>query len=260
MKIRLKTKTDYYVLIPIWVLFIFTFISILALGRYHTVYNGFSNALLFFIFFSFLPFGLTIGIIGDRILSNIELKKLQPEEVDKIKNKKEFNREDKIRLLILAITTFLTIPYYNALSGFFTIGFNLTIPLLGIECLKAQIWPFFPVHLGLNHAWLGYYLVVCAVLNSKIEKYFDHNAMSNLIVFGFCFLSLWGVGWMLNDFINEQIAPIIPGASFPFLTPSFRSLFSLAFLFQVMIVFGLAFLMYHFGWKKYYLPRIIKNG
>ncbi|MHA1380672.1 MAG: hypothetical protein ACTSRG_20075 [Candidatus Helarchaeota archaeon] len=250
---------DYFVLIPIWGLYIFALICILALGRYNTVYSGFSNAINFFIFFGFLPFGLTMGLIGDRYFAQIELKNYPNQDMKLNNNSFKLNREDKIRLILLIVITFLTIPYFNALTGFFVTGINITIPLYGIEGLKAQIWPFFPVHLGLNHGWLGYFLLVCAILNSKIEKLFEHNAFSELIILGFCFISIWGAGWLINDFVTEQIAQIFPGASFPFLTPSTRDLFNPKLAIQFLIVFVLAYLMFHFGWTKYYKPRILEK-
>ncbi|MHA1385173.1 MAG: hypothetical protein ACTSR3_15595 [Candidatus Helarchaeota archaeon] len=250
---------DIYVLIPIWFLYIFTIICILALGRFNTVYNGFSNAITFFIFFGFLPFGLTMGIVGDRYFAQLELQKSPKQDIKIEKTKPKLSKEDKIRIILIALATLLTIPYYNALTGFFVVGVNITIPIFGIEGLKSQIWPFFPVHLGLNHAWLGYFLIICAILNSKIEKLFDHTFISELVVFGFCFISIWGTGWLINDFVAEQIAPIFPGAYFPFLTPSRNEIFSVELLIQILVVFFLAYLMYHLGWEKYYRPLIFKS-
>lgn len=107
---------------------------------------------------------------------------------------------------------------------------------------------------------MGYFIIFCSILNSKIEKLFDHSIVSEWIIFGFCFISIWGTGWLLNDFVYEQIAPIFPGAYFPFLTPSRADLYKPEFIIQIFIVMGLAFLMYYFGWRKYYRPKIIKKS
>ncbi|MFX0134361.1 MAG: hypothetical protein ACFFDN_12045 [Candidatus Hodarchaeota archaeon] len=240
-------------------MYIFTISCILALGRYYTVYSGFSNAFSFAILFAFIPFGLSLGVIGDRFYAKLELQNYNDNK-DIPNPPFELNKEDKIRILLIISATIITLPYIIALTGLSVVGINITIPLLGIEGLKSQIWPFFPTHLGLNHGWLGYFLIISAILNSKIEKLFKLSIVSDWIVFGFCFLAIWGSGWLINDFISEQIAPIFPGAYFPFLTPSRNDLFKFELLLQIIIVFGLAYIMYYFGWKKYYRPLIINKS
>ncbi|NVM01644.1 MAG: hypothetical protein HWN67_04885 [Candidatus Helarchaeota archaeon] len=241
-------------------MYFFTILCILSLGRYNTVYNGFSNAFSFAILFAFIPFGLSLGVIGDRFYAQLELQNYKNEEIELKIIPNKLNKEDKIRIILIIIATVTTIPYINALTGIYVVGVNITIPILGIEGLKAQIWPFFPTHLGLNHGWLGYFLIISAILNSKIEKLFKHSIVSDWIVFGFCFLAIWGTGWLINDFVSEQIAPIFQGAYFPFLTPSRSDLFKFELLIQIIIVLGFAYIMYHFGWKKYYRPLIIKKS
>lgn len=207
-----------------------------------------------------LPFGLTLGVIGDRYFTYFDLKKYKNKEIELNKIPFKLNKEDKIRIIFILISTLFSLPWINALIGLSIEGINFAIPLLGIEGLMAHLYPFFPIHLGLHHGWMGYFIIFCSILNSKIEKLFDHSIVSEWIIFGFCFISIWGTGWLLNDFVYEQIAPIFPGAYFPFLTPSRADLYKPEFIIQIFIVMGLAFLMYYFGWRKYYRPKIIKKS
>jgi len=198
-------------------------------------YSGLSVALRFSIIFGIFPCGFTFGMILDRFMSGglIQRSKRKIDMNQVKKNRTILSIEDIIRISIIAVLIIVALPWFGALLGI------------------TKIFLYQPVHIGEHHGYYGFLLVFFALLETKIIKYYQEGFGREIILFGFTCLAVWGVGWILNDFLYEQFA--IP---FPFYTP-FLSRFNLFFfIIQVLIIIVISLAIYYILWRKFYFKRI----
>lgn len=233
---RLNTRSDYFIIGIIWAIYLITFISLLLL--LDPQYGGLLVAIRFGFFFAIFPGGMTAGMIFDRYLVKDHLRAKNPDNTKKNveKNTISLSKEDIFRIIIIIIITVISIPWILAIFGFTpSIFFN-------------------PVHIGENHGYYGYLLILFAVLNTKIIKYNKDSIPRELIIFGFIACSVWGAGWMLDDFLIEQFSFNL-GFDTPFIDFPLYNI-PLTFIIQVLAVIGISFLIYYGLWWKYYKNRI----
>ncbi|NHI94642.1 MAG: hypothetical protein EAX96_19275 [Candidatus Lokiarchaeota archaeon] len=237
---RLNTKTDFFIIGIIWIIYLITFISLILLPD--PQYGGIMVAVRFAFFFAIFPVGLTAGMIFDRNLvrNQINAKRNNLNDTKSEIKSKIITREDIYRILIISIITIFSLPWITAIFG-----------------LNLFIFPN-PVHLGENHGYYGYLLVLFAVLNTKIIKYNKDSIYRDIIIFAFIFVASWGVVWMLDDFLIEQFQYNIffysPEDLYSILIGGKLDLF-LLFL-NVLIIMGSSILIYWVLWKLYYHKKI----
>ena len=142
--------------------------------------------------------------------------------------------EDYLRIISVAIITFVGLPYLAALIGIPNVLF------------------FQPVHLGLNHGYLGVYMLLSVILISKTEKLYTNSIFKEISIYALCFLTLWGLGLLTEDFAKEQLF-----LNFPFVVIGNDFEFLLNLIIQIVIVGMLSFLAYYLGWRKYYKRKLV---
>jgi len=233
---RLNARSDYFIVGIIWTIYLTTFISLLLL--LDPQYGGILVAIRFGFFFAIFPGGMTAGMIFDRQLAKNQIGSMSPNNSEKneANNKIMISREDIFRIIIILVITIISIPWILAIFGFTPAIF------------------FNPVHLGENHGYYGYLLVLFAVLNTKIIKYNKDSVPRELIILGFIACSVWGAGWMLDDFLIEQFRFNL-GFDTPFINFTLDQI-PATFFIQVMAVSGISLLIYYGLWWNYYKRKI----
>ncbi|MBD3228226.1 MAG: hypothetical protein GF329_08550 [Candidatus Lokiarchaeota archaeon] len=227
---RLKTRTDFIIIGIIWTIFLITFSSLIICPS--EVHCGIESAGRFFILFSIFPFGLTFGMIADRYFAkknvfNSEKKK----KINKKTNRIEI--EDILRIIIIFILTFISMPWIAALFG------------------VNQILFFRSIHIGEQHGYYGFLLVLFAVLNTKIIKYNEDNIAREIIIFGFTFFSVFGSGLIIDDFLIEQF-----NLDIHFYIPFYDGLDIFTIMIQLSIIFIISFIIYFTFWRRFYYQKI----
>jgi len=230
---RLKTKTDLIIINLIWLIYLITFFALLNIPS--DIYGGLEVAGRFGIIFLIFPFGLTIGMISDRYLAKKSIKeKSIKSKVNNIKEKKfKICLEDIYRLIIISIITFISIPWIAALFG---------IP---------QILFFKEIHIGEQHGYYGYLLILFAVLNTKIIKYNEESIAREIIIFGFTFFAVLGLGLMIDDLLIEQF-----NIDIQFTIPFYENFDFIGFSIQMIVIFSISIFIYYLFWCKYYYKKI----
>jgi len=190
--------------------------------------------------FGIFPFGLIGGMVFDRNLAKDLIQRLDSSDVIESSELKEnkLSNEDIYRIILISGLIFFSLPWIAA--------------LLGIN--RFLFWN--PVHVGENHGYYGFILVLFCILNTKIIKYNKDSIAREGIIFGFIGCSVWGSGWMVDDFLIEQFhfnlgfdTPLI---DFPLNINSIPA----SFIIQVLIVGAISLLIYYVLWWKYYKNRI----
>ena len=235
---RLQSRTDYSISILLWGLFLFSFISVWAVGALDPINAGFQMAVQLAPLFIFFPLFATIGMVSDRVLVqdklNLAKKSGSKGTITKNENKWQLNKEDCIRIILISIVLFISLPWMVARLGL------------------SHVLFFQPVHLGEHHGWIGAYILLSIILISKTEKLYSKSIFKEGSIYLLCFLIFWGSGLLFEDFAKEQL-----NISFPFLVLDIFTLDQLGILaIQITIITILSFLIYYFGWRKYYKKKI----
>lgn len=236
LKDRLNTRDDYLIIGIICAIYVFSFIALMLVPD--PKYGGLIVAGRFVLVFGIFPFGLIAGMLFDRNLAKDLIQRLDSSnEIESSKFKEDkISKEDIYRIIMISAIVIFSLPWIGA--------------LLGIN--SFLFWN--PVHIGENHGYYGFILVLFCILNTKIIKYNRDSIAREGIIFGFIGCSVWGSGWMLDDFLIEQF-----NFSLGFDTPLID--FSLnhiptTFIFQLFIVGAISFLIYYVFWWKYYKNKI----
>ncbi len=242
LKKRLQSRLDYYVVILVWGLCSFSFLSTLFIGSLDPDHGGLSAALQVAPIFLFFPVFALIGAVSDRILvkdlymkSNVKKFIISQGE----KSRSRLVKEDYIRIGITIFLIFISLPWIAARLGLFLRLYDST--------LMSDVFFFQPVHLGEHHGWIGIYMILCVLLLSKTEKLYLNSIFKELFIYLLCFLLIWGIGLLLNDFTYEQMH-----FTFPFLVWGTDTNFFWGLSIQILIVAALSFPLYYFGWYQYY--------
>ncbi|MHA1894109.1 MAG: hypothetical protein ACTSX4_06390 [Candidatus Helarchaeota archaeon] len=205
-------------------------------------YGGFFIATRFAFFFSIFPGGLTLGMFFDRKIAKDVMERIRKKtEVVKFQNKKnKINREDILRIVLIIFFTIISLPWIMAL-----LGLNITLFLN-------------PIHVGENHGYYGYLLVLFALLNTKIIKYNQDSISRDGIIFGFTLAACWGAIWMLDDFLIEQFGYHVgiysPGDYYYMLMGI--QLDPIKLFINILIPIGSSALIFLVFWEKIYHKRI----
>ncbi|MHA1267723.1 MAG: hypothetical protein ACTSRS_20980 [Candidatus Helarchaeota archaeon] len=218
--------------IVLWGFFAFSFLSIWFLGQIDSLHAGLNMAIQFAPLLGFFPSFATIGMIADRILvkdllttSNFQ-HLTEPQTPRKASH---YSKEDIIRLTMILILFFLSLPWIGARLGI------------------TQILFFQNVHLGEHHGYIGFYILISVLLISKTEKLYYNSIFKELSIYFLCFSLLWGAGLFLNDFCSEQFL-----FQFPFVVWGEGADFFQAFVIQSLIIAILSLIIYYGGWRRHY--------
>ncbi len=228
---------DYYVAILLWGWFFFSVFSIWAIGALVPLHGGLSLVIQVSPLLGFFPLFATFGMISDRILTQDLLHHsnyANSPENHTNQTGKPLVWEDYLRMILVVILLFFGLPYIAALFG---------IP---------KIIFFQPVHLGLNHGFLGVYMLLSVILISKTEKLYSNSFFKELSIYILCFLTLWGLGLLIEDFAKEQLF-----LNFPFVIIGNDTEFFLNLTIQIVIVGVLSFLVYYLCWRQYYKRKLM---
>ena len=237
MHSRLRSHLDYYVAILLWSLFFFSVFSIWAIGALVPPHGGLVRVIQVSPLLGFFPLFATFGMISDRILIKDILNHSNYANSPKnhIEQKEKLLvSEDYLRIIFVAIITFVGLPYIAALFGIPNVLF------------------FQPIHLGLNHGYLGVYMLLSVILISKTEKLYTNSIFKEISIYLLCFLTLWGLGLLIEDFAKEQLF-----LNFPFVVLGNDFEFLLNLIIQIVIVGIISFLSYYLGWRKYYRRKLM---
>ncbi|TFF88569.1 MAG: hypothetical protein EU549_02775 [Promethearchaeota archaeon] len=232
---RLKTKTDYIIIGIIWVIFLITFFALLNCPS--EVHGGIEVAGRFFILFAIFPFGLSLGMIADRYFAKKSISNTKKSVKPKEKKKKSYNirLEDIFRFIIIITLILISLPWIGALFG------------------VNQILFFNWIHIGEQHGFYGFLLVLFGVLNTKIIKYNKDNISREIIIFGFTFFGVYGAGWIIDDFLIEQT-----NIDINFYIPFYDGFDLLIITIQLSIIFIVSFIIYYIFWRGIYFHKIKK--
>lgn len=205
------------------------------MGEIDSIYAGFPIILQVAPILAFFPIFATFGMISDRILASDTLKYskfAQSHSSMEIERGWNLSREDYIRIIDVTVLIFLAIPWIVARIGY------------------SQILFFNPVHIGEHHGYIGFYMLVSLILISKTEKLYASSIFKEISIYLLCFLTVWGGGLMLEDFLKEQFS----------LTFTFVVVLDLnnlgGLVIQIIIISVLSYLIYYLGWRKYYREKI----
>lgn len=202
-----------------------------------SAYSGIEIALRFGLFFAIFPFGLSLGAAADRYFTNESISKANKQINNESKEKKSFNMsiEDILRLIIIITLTFIALPWIAA--------------LFGVE----KILFFDRIHVGEQHGYYGFLLVLFALLNTKIIKYNKDSIAREIIIFGFTFFGVYGTGLLIDDFLIEQF-----NLDMNFYIPFYEG-FDLSTIFiQLFIILLISLVIYYIFWRKIYYHKIKK--
>lgn len=232
MKDRLDTKTDILIITLIWIIYIGTFLSLLFLS---SIYSGIEIAFRFGLFFAIFPFGLSLGAVADRHFAKESISKGIKQINKEFEEKKSFNIsiEDILRLIIILTLTFIALPWIAA--------------LFGIE----KILFFERIHVGEQHGYYGYLLILFALLNTKIIKYNKDSIAREIIIFGFTFFGVYGAGLLIDDFLIEQL-----NLDINFYIPFYEGFDLFTIFIQLFIILLVSLVIYYVFWRKIYYPKI----
>lgn len=235
---RLRTKLDYYVATLLWGFFIFSFLSVWFLGIIDPINAGFQICLQVAPILVFFPIFATFGMISDRILASdsLKLSKISQTLISK-ENKQDWKviKEDYVRIIAIIVLVVVALPWIAARLG------------------HSQTLFFNPVHLGEHHGYIGFYMLISLILISKTEKLYTESIFKEISIYLLCFLTIWGSGLFLEDFLKEQLY-----LNFPFIVFfDFNQLGVLVI--QILVVGGLSYIIYYLGWRNYYREKL-KHG
>ncbi len=241
---RLKSHLDYYIAFLLWGLFLFSFISVWIVGSLDPEHAGFNVAIQTAPFYLFFPGFATFGMIADRILTKDLLKLANySTSIEKEDMISKLNREDYLRIGIILSLVLVGLPWIAARLGLFLTNVDSTI--------VSQVIFFQPVHLGDHHGFIGIYMLLSVLLISKTEKLYNNSIFKEITIYFLCFIAVWGLGLMIDDFFTEQL-----NLNFPMIV-WFESFDLLGlFMVQCMIIAGISGLIYYFIWRKFYKLRI----
>ena len=233
---RLNTKDDFIIIGIICLIYLVSFITLLLIPD--PTYGGLVVASRFAFVFAIFPGGLIGGMIFDRKHARGTLSRLDLTDSSKLseREEKKIQTEDIYRIILISGMTFFALPWIFALFG------------------VTRLFFWNPVHVGENHGYYGYILVVFCILNTKIIKYNKDSFARELIILGFIACAVWGAGWMVDDFLIEQFRFNL-GFDTPLIDFSLKSI-PLTFIIQTIIVGGISFLIYYVVWWKYYKNKI----
>lgn len=225
----------------LWAFFLFSFLSVWALGSVEPVYSGIKVALQVLPVLGLFPAFASFGMISDRILTKdlLRASKIDVSEREKlmmsskIQKNKLLNKEDYVRIILAAILIFLSLPWFAARFG------------------VAQVLFFSAIHLGEHHGYLGAYILLSIILISKTEKLYLDSIFKELSIYFLCFLTLWGGGLFIHDFAYEQL-----NFHIPFLVWGSGSEFYSSLFLQMSVIALLSFPIYYLAWRKYFKPKI----
>jgi hypothetical protein len=245
LKRRLQSHLDYYVAITLWFLFFFSFISIWGIGFLDQTNAGFKVAFQVAPVLLFFPAFATFGAISDRILIGDLLKYSTKNQSDHRKIQSEqllLSHEDYIRVGLIILLLFISLPWLAARLGLCLVPVDSTF--------VVHIFFYQPIHVGEHHGFIGIYMLLTILLISKTEKLYLNSIFKEVSIFGLCFAMIWGIGLVLNDFLQEQL-----NLNFPFWVWSTDSNLIGWLAVQIGIITVLTGLVYYFGWKKYYKEK-----
>lgn len=230
---RLKTKFDYIINLGVWVLYLFTFLMLLLLPPSGS--GGPFIALRFGAVFSIFPLGFTLGLLADRFLARsiIEKARRSINEEKVKKNKFGISIEDILRIGIITLLLYFALPWIAALFG-----------------ITHFLW-FQPVHVGEHHGYYGFLLVIFTILETRVVKYYQDSFGREIILLGFIFFAVWGLGWIVDDFLLEQFS-----FDMLFTTPLLEPINYFTFSIQMLIIGVTTLLIYYIGWRRFYYKRI----
>ncbi|MHA1650472.1 MAG: hypothetical protein ACTSYB_09765 [Candidatus Helarchaeota archaeon] len=198
----------------------------------------------------FFPLFATGGMFSDRILTKDLLKASKELEPIRHRDDKSIKirlcKEDYIRIGIIIVLLFISLPWIAARLGLFLEPYDSTY--------MCRLLFFQPVHIGENHGWIGVYMLLSIILISKTEKLYIESIFKELSILLLCFLALWGIGLVIHDFVKEQF-----NLSFPFYVWGSDINFLQGFFIQILIILVLALIIYYLGWRGYYRLKFQDN-
>jgi hypothetical protein len=242
LKRRLRSRLDYFVAALLWVLFFFSFFSIWAVGSLDQTNGGFQVAFQVAPILLFFPAFATFGALSDRILIGDILKYSAKDHSGQLKVESgqfRLNREDYFRIGLIIVLFFISLPWLAALLGLGLVPVDSTF--------VVHVFFFQPVHVGEHHGFIGIYMLLAVLLISKTEKLYLNSIFKEVSIFGLCFAMIWGLGLVLDDFLQEQL-----NIGFPFWVWSTDPNLIGWLAIQIGIITLLTGFVYYFAWKKYY--------
>ena len=245
LRIRLQSRLDYFIAILLWFLFIFSFFSIWAIGSLDPIHAGLMVAIQDSPIFLLFPAFATFGMISDRILVSDLLKysvKNNPVQDIAKSNGFRLNHEDCIRIFLITLILFISLPWLAARLGIFLQPYDSTF--------NAQVLFFQPVHIGEHHGFVGIYMILAIILISKTEKLYLDSIFKEITIYGLCLALVWGIGLFINDFSQEQL-----NINFPFWVWNTDPSSFIWFAMQLCIIAGLSGIIYYLGWRKYFKKK-----
>jgi len=245
LRLRLQSRLDYFVAILLWFLFFFSFLSTWAVGFLDPMNAGLKVAFQVVPIFLFFPAFATFGMISDRILIGDLLKFSAKDHSGHKKVKSEHFRlspEDYLRISLIILFLFISLPWLAARLGLCLVPVDSTF--------VVPVFFFQPVHVGEHHGFIGIYMLLAILLISKTERLYLNSIFKEVSIFGLCFALIWGLGLVLDDFLQEQL-----NFDFPFWVWSTEPNLIGWLAIQLGMVTILTGLVYYFGWRKYYMVK-----
>ncbi|MDD1778813.1 MAG: hypothetical protein LUQ65_11680, partial [Candidatus Helarchaeota archaeon] len=197
---RLRSRLDYFMAALLWLLFFFSFISTWAVGALDQTNAGFQVAFQVAPILLFFPVFATFGAISDRILIGDLLKYSVRTHSNDPKVQSEHFRlsnEDYLRIGLTILLLFISLPWLAARLGLCLVPVDSTF--------VVHTFFFQPIHVGEHHGFIGIYMLLAILLISKTEKLYLNSIFKEVSIFGLCFAMIWGLGLVLDDFLQEQL-------------------------------------------------------
>ena len=209
--LRLSKRKDIWIIGFCWVMTIlftianyYIYATASSYDLYHKDTTASTEALLGFLYLGAVAMIITIVLLGDRLLASKQAK-LQELPSDFTPPSFDFKRRNLIRIILIGIITFLSLPWILALIGIYISD----VPGLNLIFLGAQPYHGLPsVHLGRHHGTTAYIFAVYAIIFSMTldsEYYLKNIYARSLMAGGIVFLSLYAFIAGVEDGMNEQL-------------------------------------------------------
>ena len=209
--LRLSKRKDIWIIGFCWVMTIFYTIAnyyIYATASSYDLYQkdttASTEALLGFLYLGSVAMLISIILLGDRLLASKQAKS-QELPSDFTPPSFDFKRRNLIRIILIGIITFLSLPWILALIGIYISD----VPGLNLIFLGAQPYHGLPsVHLGRHHGTNAYIFAVYAIVFSMTldsEYYLKNIYTRSIMAGGIIYLSLYAFIAGVEDGMNEQL-------------------------------------------------------
>lgn len=255
-KLRLSKRVDIWIVVFFWSVTIFNIIANFVVystassyDLYNATVNGVEKAIITASVLIPISGAVSILFLGDRLVARKSLRAQNDSLSGFIDPAFNFKKRNLIRLALLIIVIFISLPWITALVGVYVDY----IPGLNLIFLGSQSYNGLPaVHLGEHHGFGGFlYMTMAIILSFSLDSnyYIKNKFTRSLIAGAIVIFGTYGFIGAMEDFLNEQL--LKRGIDLP-IYHFFTDLYHWDFLYPLLGILGITtlFFWYYFSVKK----------